>query len=360
MRKLNDGYSIEVDSFDEKAWNDIINQFTDANIYQTWAYGEIRSGRKNMSHLVLKRENNVVAAAQVRLLRIPLLNAGIAYAFWGPLWQLKNEEPDEQILIQMLRAMRNEYSHKRRYVLRVYPMIYNDDKMNYISMMEEEGFQTLKEINKSRTLIINLSSTKEELRKGLAQKWRNSLNKAEKNNMELIEGTTDELFQIFIDIYKDMLKRKNFVEPNDINEFRRIQMRLPEEFKMKIMLCRYEGELSAGSIFSALGNTGLYLFGATNDAGMKSNGSYLMQWKYIEWLKNSNYAFYDLNGINPDANPGTYKFKEGLCGKNGQDVHFIGQYQTCDNIISKLIVELGEKAVKHYKHGRALFRNRTN
>jgi len=281
-----------------------------------------------------------------------ILKVGVAYAFWGPLWQLKDEKPDTQIYIQMLRAMRNEYSCKRGYVLRIYPLIYHDDKLNCISTLEEEGFQPLAGKDKKRTLIIDLGGTKEELRKGLAQKWRNALNKAEKNNMELLEGTDGELFDMFVTIYKDMLLRKKFVEPNDINEFRSIQKRLPAEFKMKIMLCRHEGNLAAGTIFSALGNTGLYLFGATNDVGMKTNGSYLMQWKYIEWLKDNNFMFYDLNGINPDSNPGTYKFKEGLSGKNGRDVFFIGQFQVCDNSVSRLLVAAGEKASMHYKSGK--------
>jgi lipid II:glycine glycyltransferase (peptidoglycan interpeptide bridge formation enzyme) len=349
MIRPSDDCKVEVDSMEEESWNAIIKQFSDANIYQTWAYGEIRSGRKNISHLVLKRNDKVVAAVQVRLMGIPILKVGIAYAFWGPLWQLKDEKPDGQIYIEMLRAMRKEYSRRRGYVLRVNPMICKDDEKGLISRMEEEGFMPLQDGRVRRTLIINLGSTKEELRKGLAQKWRNSLNKAEKNNIELLEGTDDELFDLFLNIYKDMLKRKMFVEPNDINEFRSIQKRLPEEMKMKIMLCRFEDALAAGSIFSAVGNTGLYLFGATNDAGMKSNGSYLMQWKYIEWLKNNNYTFYDLNGINPDKNPGTYKFKEGLSGKNGRDVTYVGQFQACDNSVSRLLVAVGEKARASYK-----------
>jgi len=74
-----------------------------------------------------------------------------------------------------------------------------------------------------------------------------------------------------------------------------------------------------------------------------------MQWKFIEWLKDNNYALYDLNGINPETNPGTYKFKEGLTGKNGRDVYFMGQYQTCDSALSRLLVDIGEHAVNAWR-----------
>jgi lipid II:glycine glycyltransferase (peptidoglycan interpeptide bridge formation enzyme) len=356
MRALSANYSVAVDSVGEDDWHEIIKLFSDANIYQTWAYGEVRSGKQNLSHIILRKKDEIVAAALVRFVKIPFINAGMAYVFWGPLWKKKDVDSDSEIFAQILRALRNEYSGKRGWVLRLYPMIYNNDQSKCISILKDEGFELCSGKDISRTMIINLSNKKEELRKGLAQKWRNSLNKAEKNNIELIEGTDDQLFEIFIGIYKDMLERKKFIEPNDINEFRRIQKKLPEELKMKIMLCRYEGELSAGSIFSALGDMGLYLFGATNDAGMKSNGSYLMQWKYIEWLKEHNYTLYDLNGINPEKNPGTYKFKEGLCGKNGQDVYLIGQYQVCDKATSRVLVSIGEKVRVKIKDMKIPFR----
>jgi lipid II:glycine glycyltransferase (peptidoglycan interpeptide bridge formation enzyme) len=35
----------------------------------------------------------------------------------------------------------------------------------------------------------------------------------------------------------------------------------------------------------SIGDTGVYLFGATNDEGMKNKGSYLLQWKAIQWMK---------------------------------------------------------------------------
>ena len=131
------------------------------------------------------------------------------------------------------------------------------------------------------------------------QKWRNCLNKAERNQLEVIEGCDDSLFVDFIGIYRELLRRKKFQEPNDINEFRIIQKELPTEFKMRIFLSRSNGFSSAGAIFTAIGDTGVYLFGATNYEGMKNNGSYLLQLKAIQWMKNKGCRYYNLNGINP-------------------------------------------------------------
>ena len=40
-------------------WSQMLDLFDDANIYQTWSYGAVRWGRKNLSHLVLKRNGEV-------------------------------------------------------------------------------------------------------------------------------------------------------------------------------------------------------------------------------------------------------------------------------------------------------------
>ncbi len=45
---------------------------------------------------------------------------------------------------------------------------------------------------------------------------------------------------------------------------------------------------------------------------MKNNGSYLLQWEMIKWLKQRGCQKYDLGGINLDDNPGVYHFKSGI------------------------------------------------
>jgi lipid II:glycine glycyltransferase (peptidoglycan interpeptide bridge formation enzyme) len=146
-----------------------------------------------------------------------------------------------------------------------------------------------------------------------------------------------------------MVARKKFNEPNDIDEFRAIQRQLPQELKMKIMLCRSGEGICAGLISSAIGGTAIYLFGATSTAGMKSRGSYLLQWKFIEWLKLNLVPQYDLNGINPEANPGTYKFKSDLAGDKGRDVCFLGRFESCDSLVSLACISVGERVKSMYR-----------
>ena len=87
MRALDRGYTSSVDTVDEATWYRILGDFDDANIFQTWAYGVVTSGRRNLSHLLLKEAGNIVSVAQARIVRVPLTHVGIAYIRWGPLWR---------------------------------------------------------------------------------------------------------------------------------------------------------------------------------------------------------------------------------------------------------------------------------
>jgi lipid II:glycine glycyltransferase (peptidoglycan interpeptide bridge formation enzyme) len=343
MRELAPGYSAEVDTLNEVQWYQLLEQFDDANIYQTWSYDEVRCGRNNISHLLLKKNDQVVAVAQSRIVKIPLVRAGIAYVRWGPVWRRRNQESDPETFRQAIRALRNEYVAQRGLVLRLYPALFRDSSSCFTSILADEGFSALSQERVDRTLLLDLQVPVKELRAGLRPHWQRYLKVAEKNGLEIIEGSDDRLFEMFIDIYRQMVSRKKFPEPNDIREFRSIQKRLPDKLKMKIMLCKAGNDVCAGVICSAIGNAGVYLFGATSDAGLKSRGAYLLHWKLIEWLKQNHFVIYDLNGIDPILNPGTYKFKADLCGKNGKDLYFMGRFESSSNGLSHACVSWGEK-----------------
>jgi hypothetical protein len=347
-QELLPAYSVEVDTIDEAGWHGLLATFDDANIYQTWSYDEVRGGRKQISHLVLKKNENVVAIAQARLVKLPLINVGVAYVRWGPLWRCGSER-DLENFRQSLRALRNEYACRRGLVLRVYPPLYPEDGGVLASILGEEGFSLLTTAKPDRTLLLDLTRPLNELRHGLRPHWQRYLKVAERNGLEVIEGDGDELFAAFIQIYREMVSRKAFAQPNDINEFRLIQRRLPAELRMKVMLCSSEGQVVAGLVCSAIGKTGVYLFGATSNAGLKARGSYLLHWKLIEWLKAKGCSAYDLNGINPLTNPGTYKFKSDLCGCNGRDVYFLGRFDACTSAISQACVAGGDQLRMMYR-----------
>jgi lipid II:glycine glycyltransferase (peptidoglycan interpeptide bridge formation enzyme) len=342
MRPLARGYTAEFDRLDREQWDDLVLRFDDANIYQTWAYGDVVTGSRHSRHLALKREGEVVALALARVVKVPLLRFGIAYIRWGPLWRRDSDEDGIETFRQAIRALRNEYAVKAGLVVRLLPMLFRDSSELFADVLADEGFRPSKNDGRTRTIVMDLGPSLEELRIGMKAHWKRELKIAEKNRLEVVEGVEDGLFATTIDIHREMVARKKFVEGNDINHFRSIQARLPDGLKMRIMICRSEGVVVSALVASAMGKTALYLFGATSNAGMKSRGSYLLQWKLLEWLKSRGVSRYDLNGINPEKNPGTYKFKSDLGGDYGRDVAFLGRFDTHANELSHRFVAIAE------------------
>jgi lipid II:glycine glycyltransferase (peptidoglycan interpeptide bridge formation enzyme) len=352
--EISQGYHSEVNTLDSQKWHRELQEFEDANIYQTLPYVEVTSGgRGNVSHLVLKKDGQVRAMAVVRIAKVPLLKIGIAYVRWGPIWQRRGVPRDPEVFRMALRALRNEYACKRGLVLRIFPLIFADDLLIYGPILEDEDFSAPQNETPGRTILMNLDPPLDQIRASMGGMWRRNLKSAEKNGLEVIESSDEKVFDDFIGIYKDMVSRKNFVEPNDIHDFKRIQSKLPEHLKMKVKLCLFGGQVCSGLICSAMGDSAVYLFGATSTVGMKSYGSYLLHWKLLEELKDGGTRSYNLNGINPEKNPGTYKFKHDLAGKNGRDVHTLGRFNTYDSLLSHWIVGLGDGLKARYRSWKA-------
>ena len=123
---IDPGFQVEVDRSTPSEWSQMLDQFSDANIYQTWSYGAVRWGRKNLSHLVLKRNGEVLGMAQVRIVRPTRFNFGMAYLRWGPLCHREGRELDAAAASYIARALQEEYVCKRGLLLQIIPNAFVD------------------------------------------------------------------------------------------------------------------------------------------------------------------------------------------------------------------------------------------
>ncbi len=330
-------WQVEVDRATQEEWSGMLDCFEDANIYQTWSYGAVRWGGKNLSHLVLKRDGDVVAMAQLRIVRPTKLNFGMAYLRWGPLCHRRGTELDAEVAMGMAQALRDEYAGKRRLLLQILPNAFVATQRGALFQSAFYGFtqESSTPANLYRTFVVDLTPSLDELRKNLDKKWRNQLTRSEKNGLTVSEDTSAAAYGIFCRMYGQMLKRKAFETTVDVEEFGRIQESLPESQRMRILICEQNGVPVAGIVASAMGDSAIYLLGATSDDGLNSKGAYLLQWTMIQWLKENGFKFYDLGGIDPEGNPGVYSFKKGF---SGADVSQLSPFVACDNVVSSTIV----------------------
>lgn len=329
----------EVDTIDRPGWEDLLSGFEDATLYQTWAYGAAHWGEGRLSHLVLKTAEGAVGVAQVTVMRIPILGAGIAYVPWGPLWRRKGAATDPGDFGEMVARLRAEYAVKRGLQLRIAPCVAQEGSDRFGTILCAEGYAPTS-VPGYRTLVLDLAQPLDAIRKSLDQKWRNQLNRSEKNGLSVIEGTGGELFERFAGVYREMIGRKRFRTSVDIDLFAEVQRNLPDAQKLRIFICEYRGVAVAAAIGTCIGDTGIYLFGATSVDGMELKGSYLLQWRMIAWLKETGCRRYDLGGIDPEGNPGVYHFKKGI---SNAEVRHIPRYEANGRLLSAWALRGGEQ-----------------
>ena len=338
MNTLESGYCAHIDQIKEPDWSRLLERFADATLYQTWSYGAVRWRENNLSHIVLKKDDEIVAATQSRIVKLPFIRGGIAYIPGGPMWRVRGRKRDFSILRQMCRLLHEEYVIRRGLFLRIIPREFETAEVPIRSIFETEGLRWRPHCY--RTLLLDLSPSLESVRRCLRGKWRNHLNRSEKNRLKIFQGTDIKLYDAFISIYNEMLSRKRFATGLDIHEFRLIQEQLPDGLKMKIVVCEFDGAAVSAFVASAIGDMAITIFRATNKIGYDVKASYLSYWHMIQLLKESGCRYCDQGGIDPDGNPGVYHFKAGL---GGYDVFSLGQFEAYKNFVSFLLVKGGEQ-----------------
>ncbi len=353
----NAAWEVEVDRTNSETWSQLLDTFDDASIYQTAAYGEVRWSRKNLSRIVLKKDGDAVAIAQLRLIRPAPLKCGIAYLRWGPLWERRDHEFDPEVAVRIASAIEEEYVKRRNLFVRIVPNAFAGSKRAELfqSAFSQFALESPGSAEVYRTFLVDLSPSLEELRKKLDAKWRNKLKQAERKSLTVISGTGIEAYRAFCEMYSQMRQRKTFETTVDIQEFERIQEQLPESQRMRIFICKDQGVPVAGMVASVTGNSAIYLLGATSDAGLNARGAYLLQWSLISFLKENGIKFYDLGGIDPATNPGVYQFKRGL---TGADICQMMPLVASKSVLSSAVMKIALGMQQAIRSSRSAFHSR--
>ena len=339
-------YILEVNRISKETYNETLDLFEDSNLYQTYEYNLQAKGGKNMCTVVLKKGDKVLGVSIVRIVKVPFFNFGLAYIYRGPVWQRKNAINSVEILSIFLKLLKEEFVLKRKLVLRISPNLLKEKDKDFEKLFIELGFNSKGKSAGSNTFYIDLDPPLEELRKNLSRNWRKKLKKSENEDLRIVSGREDSLYEEAEKLYLEMVKRKKFDQGIDVNKLNATQLCLPSSMKMISTVC-YSNDVPISSlVFSAIGSTGIPILAATSDLGTNYNGSYLLHWQMLVYLKENGFKYFDLGGIDKEKNPNVYNFKHGM---GGVEVHYLdvmdlGSNKFFNAILKK--IELIKKFIK--------------
>jgi len=335
---------VQVDHGTANEWRTLAAGFADHNIYQTWSFGEASAEETSsqVSRAVVRRDDVALGMAQLRIKRIPVIRAGLAYVYWGPLWRRPGASPADFEMV--LRALHDQYAVGHGLSVRIVPnLLAAPPDSGLASAFDHAGYVIDSAAAPYRTFMLDLSPPLEELRSRLTQRWRRGLNQSEKRGLTIHAADDDASMAQFEELYDAMWERKQFETGVTVRSFRTIQAALDATEKQTVLLALLNGEVVAGHVSSTLGDTCVYLLGASNEKGRETKASFLLHWKTVETAKARGVRWYDLGGIDPEKNPGGYDFKVGL---GGADVTFVGQYGAPASGPGRYLIPLAERAYR--------------
>jgi hypothetical protein len=329
-------YTAAIDTVDEGQWHRLLQEFDDASIFQTWAYGAARWGEKNLSHAVITQGGDVIGLAQSVLLGAPLFGKVLAHVMSGPVWQRHGAARSIEHLKTTVTALREEYAMRRRLCLRLRCWGYDtSDDVRRVILADGSWEETRPLHN---TYILDLCRTESQLRDAMDKKWRANLRKAEQCGLTVSRCNNIDGIRIFVDLQTQMRRRKHLLFGNT-NILPEMYKRLPEQLKPNVFICWLGNAPVATAIVSAIDNHALYFNGASGDAGLEVRAGHFLQWTIVQWLKaNGRCRWYDLHGIG--STPGVRQFKRGLVGTKPPEVA-MSEFQTYESTLSAAIVGAG-------------------
>jgi len=339
VRCTDGNYEVRFERLSAEEWARVLQEFDDAVIYQAREYGAERWGAGNLGHVVVTRDGRPVAAAQVAEAGAPRIGLGICYVPWGPMFRPRGRGPDSDALRHILGAMRERYCRRRGLCLRLRPQALMEGDAE--GVFAEEGYGRLTSAPAHRTLVVDCSLSLDELWRGTKRTYRQHFRRAMKCGLEVVEGPGRDLYARFMELYGELKARKGFSGRVDPGGFKRVQQALPDGMKMKMTVCLRGGEAVSALVTSAIGDTAIGIFAASNPKGRETCASYLMWWRALEAFKAEGRRWLDMGGIDPEAAPGPARFKSRLAGKTGHEVRHPGQFEAPGGLASRLCVGLG-------------------
>lgn len=331
-------------------WQRMAPTFADYNYRQLWDFGVACAQRVGAfsEHVAVYDGTEPIALANVRIKRIPFFKTGIAYINGGPLVCRSIDDVENLLrLSAVLDELVNRYVRNNKLVLRICPPIANPSwNKAQTDLFIDIGFKHSTFIKPYRTFLLDLTPSLEDLRKGLDQKWRNNLKRSEKVELSLTVEKNIKCFERFEVLYKPLVQKKKFQVDLSPSFYGKMQEQLANNEKFQVLLGYCDGECIAGHISSQLGNTAVNLFRANSEVALKNRAAYRLQWQAVQCAKQTGLTWYDLGGIDPDENPGVYRFKKGM---GGIDVTAPGPFEYYPDRIRKFWVMGGERVYRHLK-----------
>lgn len=168
-----------------------------------------------------------------------------------------------------------------------------------------------------QTIWIDLSIGKDRLFENLDSQWRYGVRRAGREGVTVEQSLEPKDVSDFFRLCSHVSETKGFTLPGSERLIQELldRSKSGQDVEARLFVARHEQRLGAGAVVMRCGRNAHYLWGAVDRELSKYRTGEAVQWAVMEWAVDQGCIQYDLEGIDPATNPGTYKFKKKMGGR---------------------------------------------
>lgn len=307
-----------------EVWTEFLASHPNAHILQTEGWGHFKSafGWQAIQMISKYELGQRQCGAQILFRQLPF-GFSLAYIPKGPIgarWDLLWPEVDS-----VCKA-------KRAIFLKVEPDLWEGVSNSDLMGLESNGFQMSQHnVQPPRTLVVDLSSTDDQILARMKQKTRYNIRLALRKGV-VIHQTRD--INTFYKLMQVTSERDSF-GVHSKNYYQGALEYFEPHGQCALLCAEFDGRPLAALMVFARGKRAWYFYGASSNEYRHLMPTYLLQWEAIRWAKDKGCDEYDLWGV-PDESAeilesqflersddlwSVYRFKRGFGGKLRRSVN---------------------------------------
>ncbi|MGA8904047.1 MAG: peptidoglycan bridge formation glycyltransferase FemA/FemB family protein [Candidatus Bathyarchaeia archaeon] len=302
------GLLIEASDVRDATWDSFIASSSHPSVFQTSVWGQVVKslGQEPYQVSVTDEKGKIVAAALLVRRRTNSVLTGLGLnrglVSWGPVAN------GESSLRSVLGVIREEAWKRGLSEVQI-----TNDVFDALAFLDS-GFSPV-ETSLDHEIVVELGRSKEDLWNGLDKDCRSAVRKAERDGVEVFEGSSEE----FYDLYLRTRERLNVkVTPKPF--FKAIEDLMVKSGMATFLIARIGGQNVGAMIMLQFGGVAWYYEGASDEKFWIHRANNLLQWRAIELAVQRKLIMYNLTQATSPENKsdpayGLYLFKSQFGGE---------------------------------------------
>ncbi len=299
-------------------WQEWLKQAGQSNMMQSWEYGEAKADVEGwiVRRCVFQVDGTPVAIVQVLEKRyLGLLH--LSRVNRGPLFLCKI---NDALKMAVIKCLTQELAGIRRgRIFSFAPELpltgHSINMLTHLGLRQNSPYGW-------ESIWLDLREDTQKLRKKLDGKWRNMLSFAERHDLQLDVVRDADSFEWILKQCNSMMQARK--GPDVPVAFYRKLWRFLNDTNQPAWVFRAlaEDEVVAGICVVPHGSAATYLLGWNGDYGRKLKANQFLLWNAMTFLKQNEFCWFDLGGIDQEKTPGITTFKLGV---NGERYSLVGE-----------------------------------